>query len=89
MTSSEKIYADAATNVLTNTAIAGGHFSTTASADMFAYVFASQAAFQAGATPIQTMACNTSGSQSMHLDDTIGSPSPGGFAGAHGAPRAT
>jgi hypothetical protein len=84
VTSGEKIYADATTNVLTNTAIAGGHFSTTAGADMFAYVFTSQAAFQAGAAPIQTMAYNASGSQVMHLGDTIGSLSLVGFVGASG-----
>ncbi|WP_158926621.1 SdrD B-like domain-containing protein [Acidisphaera sp. S103] len=84
VTSGEKIYADATTNVLTNTPIAGGHFSTTAGADMFAYVFTSQAAFQAGSAPIQTMAYNTSGSQAMHLGDTIGSLSLVGFVGASG-----
>jgi hypothetical protein len=84
VTSGEKIYADATTNVLTNTAISGGHFSTTAGADMFAYVFTSQAAFQAGAAPVQTMAYNTSGSQVMHLGDTIGSLSLVGFVGASG-----
>ena len=84
VTSGEKIYADATTNVLTNTAISGGHFSTTAGADMFAYVFTSQAAFQSGAAPVQTMAYNTSGSQAMHLGDTIGSLSLVGFVGASG-----
>ena len=84
VTSGEKIYADATTNVLTNTPIAGGHFSTTAGANMFAYVFTSQAAFQAGSAPVQTMAYNTSGSQAMHLGDTIGSLSLVGFVGASG-----
>jgi hypothetical protein len=84
VTSGEKIYADAATNPLTNTAISGGHFSTTAGADIFAYVFTSQAAFKAGAAPVQTMAYNTSGSQAMHLGDKIGSLSVIGFVGANG-----
>jgi hypothetical protein len=84
VTSGEEIYADATTNVLTNTPIAGGHFSTTAGADMFAYVFSSQAAFQGGAAPIQTMAYNTSGSQAMHIGDTIGSLSVIGYVGANG-----
>jgi hypothetical protein len=84
VTSGEKIYADATTNVLTNTAVSGGHFSTSAGADMFAYVFASQAAFKAGAAPVQTMAYNTSGSQAMHLGDTIGSLSLVGFVGSSG-----
>jgi hypothetical protein len=47
-------------------------------------VFPSQAAFQAGAAPIQTMTYNTGGSQLMHPGDTIGSPSPVGFAGVIG-----
>jgi protocatechuate 3,4-dioxygenase beta subunit len=84
VTSGEKIYADATTNVLTNTPIAGGHFSTTAGADMFAYVFSSQQAFQSGAAPIQTMAYNTSGSQAMHIGDTIGSLSVIGYVGSSG-----
>jgi SdrD B-like domain len=84
VTSGEKIYADATTNVLTNTPISGGHFSTTAGADMFAYVFVSQAAFKAGAAPVQTMAYNTSGSQAMHIGDTIGSLSVVGYVGATG-----
>ncbi|HEX3990432.1 MAG TPA: hypothetical protein VHX39_04585, partial [Acetobacteraceae bacterium] len=84
VTSGEKIYADATTNELTNTAITGGHFSTTAGADMFAYVFTSQAAFQSGAAPVQMMAYNTSGSQAMHLGDTIGSLSLVGFVGSSG-----
>ena len=84
VTSGEKIYADATTNVLTNTPIAGGHFSTTAGADLYAYVFTSQQAFLAGAAPIQTMAYNTSGSQAMHIGDTIGSLSVIGYVGANG-----
>jgi protocatechuate 3,4-dioxygenase beta subunit len=84
VTSGEDIYADATTNVLTNTPIAGGHFSTTPGADIFAYVFSSQAAFKADAAPIQTMAYNTSGSQAMHIGDTIGSLSVIGFVGAKG-----
>jgi choice-of-anchor A domain-containing protein/uncharacterized repeat protein (TIGR01451 family) len=84
VTSGEDIYADATTNVLTNTAIPGGHFSTTAGADIFAYVFASQAAFEAGATPIQTMSYNTSGSQQMHLGDVIGSLTVVGYVGSSG-----
>jgi hypothetical protein len=70
--------------VLTDTPISGGHFSTTAGADMFAYVFANQAAFKAGAAPVQTMAYNTSGSQAMHIGDTIGSLSVVGYVGATG-----
>ena len=89
VTSGEKIFADAATNVLTNTPIAGGHFSTTAGSDIFAFVFASQQAFLAGAAPIQTMDYNTSGNQAMHIGDTIGSLSVIGYVGATGGHLAT
>ncbi len=82
--SGEKIYADATTNVLTNTAITGGAFSTAAGADIYAYVFNSQAAFLAGAAPVQTMAYNASGSQVMHIGDTIGSLQLAGYVGTTG-----
>jgi uncharacterized repeat protein (TIGR01451 family) len=84
VTSGEKIFADATTNIFSNTAIAGGHFSTTAGADLYAFVFTSQAAFQAGSAPVQTMAYNTSGSQAMHFGDTIGSLSLIGYVGSNG-----
>ena len=84
VTSGEKIYADATTDVLANTPITGGHFSTTSGADLYAYVFTSQQAFLGGAAPIQTMAYNTSGSQAMHIGDTIGSLSVIGYVGANG-----
>jgi hypothetical protein len=84
VTSGEKIFADATTNIFSNTAIAGGHFSTTAGADLYAFVFTSQAAFQAGSAPVQTMAYNTSGSQAMHINDTIGSLSVIGYVGSNG-----
>ena len=84
VTTGEKIFADATTNVLTNSAITGGHFSTTAGADIYAYVFSSQQAFQGGAAPVQTMAYNTSGSQAMHFGDVVGSLSLVGYVGATG-----
>ena len=84
VTSGEKIFADATTNVLTNTAIAGGHFSSIAGSDIYAAVFSSQQAFLQGAAPVQTMAYNTSGSQAMHIGDTIGSLSVVGYVGAKG-----
>jgi hypothetical protein len=84
VTPGEKIFADATTNVLANTPIASGHFATTAGADIFAYVFTGQAAFQGGAAPVQTMAYNASGSQAMHFGDTIGSLSVVGYVGANG-----
>jgi uncharacterized repeat protein (TIGR01451 family) len=84
--SGEKIFADATINQLTNTLIAApnNHFSTLAGADIYAYVFASQAAFQSGAAPVQTMAYNTSGSQAMHLGDQIGSLTVVGYVGVSG-----
>jgi len=84
VTSGEDIFADATTNVLTNTPVVGGHFSTTAGADIYACVFASQAAFAAGVAPLQTIAYNTSGSQSMHLGDVIGSLTVVGYVGSSG-----
>ena len=84
--SGEEIFADATLNQLTNTPVAApnNHFSTTSGADIYAYVFASQAAFQNGASPIQTMVYNASGSQNMHLGDTIGSLQLVGYVGANG-----
>ena len=84
--SGEQIFADATLNQLTNTPVGApnNHFSTTAGADIYAYVFSSQAAFQAGAAPIQEMVYNTSGSQNMHLGDQIGSLALVGYVGANG-----
>ena len=84
VTTGENIYADATTNVLTNNPIVGGQFSSTAGSDIFAYVFSSQAAFLAGAAAVQTMAYNVSGSQAMHINDTIGSLQVIGYVGATG-----
>lgn len=84
VTTGENIYADAATNVLTNTPVIGGHFSTTAGADLYAYVFSSQQAFLAGTAPIETMTYNTSGSQVMHIGDIVGSLSLTGYVGTTG-----
>ena len=84
VTNGGKIYADATTNVLTNTPIAGGHFSSVAGADIYAFVFSSQEAFNLGAAPVQTMAYNTSGSQAMHFGDIFGSLSVVGYVGSTG-----
>jgi|GEM_PF-3038578 len=86
VTAGEAIYADANLNVLTNTPNAAGsnQFSTTAGADIYAYVFASQAAFLAGQAPTQAIAYNTSGSQAMHLGDQIGSLTLTGYVGTNG-----
>ena len=82
----EKIFADATLNQLTNTPIAApnNHFSTTAGSDIFAYVFNSQSDFLNHASPIQTLAYNTSGSQAMHFGDQIGSLTVVGYVGATG-----
>lgn len=82
----QEIFADAAVNPLTNTAnsSATDHFSTTAGAHIFAFVFASAADFAAGAAPVQTIAYNTSGSQAMHFGDQIGSLSVVGYIGSSG-----
>ncbi|HEY1933799.1 MAG TPA: SdrD B-like domain-containing protein [Acetobacteraceae bacterium] len=82
----EKIYADATTNQLTNTPIAApnNHFSTVSGADVYAYVFSSQAAFAAGSAPVQTIAYNASGSAAMHLGDQIGSLALVGYVGGTG-----
>jgi hypothetical protein len=82
----EHIFADATINQLTNTPIAApnNHFSTTPGADIFAYVFTSQAAFQGETAPVQTMTYNTSGSQAMHFGDQIGSVKVIGYVGTNG-----
>jgi len=80
----EKIYADATINQLTNTPIANGAFSTAAGADIYADIFASQAAFLSGAAPLETMSYSTSGSTAMHLNDQIGSLTLLGYVGANG-----
>ena len=82
----QEVYANATFNPITNTTVASpnNHFGTTNGADTYAYVFASQAAFQSDAAPIQTMVYNTSGSQAMHLGDQIGSLTVAGYIGANG-----
>ncbi|HEX2940754.1 MAG TPA: SdrD B-like domain-containing protein, partial [Rhodopila sp.] len=80
----EKIYADATTNVLTNTRISGGHFDTTPGADIIANIYASQQAYDVGAAAMQTVSYNASGSQAMHIGDTIGSLKLVGYVGANG-----
>jgi hypothetical protein len=84
VTAGELIYADASLNPLTNTPIANGQFSTTAGASIVAQVFTSQAAFQGGAAATQTDTYNTSGSQAMHLGDTVGSLTLDGYIGKTG-----
>ncbi len=47
-------------------------------------VFAGQAAFDAHQAPVQTDTYVTGGSQSMHLNDTIGSVKVAGYVGHNG-----
>jgi uncharacterized repeat protein (TIGR01451 family) len=86
VTTGEKIYADATINQLTNTPVPApnNHFSTTAGADTYAFVFNSQSDFQNHVAPIQTIAYNTSGSQAMHLGDQIASLTVIGYVGTTG-----
>ncbi len=82
----ESIYADSTLNSLTNTpvAAANAHFDTTAGASVYAYVFASQAAYLAGQAPLQSLSYNTSGNQAMHLGDQVGSLTLTGYVGTNG-----
>ena len=86
VTNGETIFADATLNSLTNTpvAAANAHFDTTAGASVYAYVFASQAAFLAGQAPLQSISYNSSGSQAMHLGDQVGSLTLTGYVGSNG-----
>ena len=84
VTSGEKIYADSTINPLTNTLLTGANFANTdGGQSIFALVYASQAAFQAGSAPIQT---NSYGgvNGTMHFGDTIGSVQLVGYVGATG-----
>jgi hypothetical protein len=82
----QELYADASINPLTNTPNTGSaaFMSTTAGADIFADIYASQAAFLAGAAPLQVDTYNTSGSQAMHMNDQIGSLKLVGYVGSTG-----
>ncbi len=84
VTAGEQIFADATLNAATNTPIAGGQFSTAAGANVYAYVFSSEAAFLAGQAPVQTISYNTSGSQAMHIGDQTGSLTLAGYVGSNG-----
>jgi hypothetical protein len=82
----QNIFADATLNPLTNTANPAGsnHFSTAAGAELFGFVFTSQAAFQAKGAPVETMAYATGSGHGMSLNDTIGSLKLVGYVGATG-----
>ncbi len=62
--------------------------STAAGQGIFADVYTSQAAFLAGAAPVQVDTYNTSGSQAMHLNDEVGSLTLVGYVAA-GRPAVT
>ena len=81
-----KIYADATVNELTNTQVPAPNntMSTASGADLYAYVYASQAAYQAGAAAEQTMVYSTASNHSMHIGDTIGSLQVAGYVGTSG-----
>ncbi|MDE2007596.1 MAG: hypothetical protein KGI51_13595, partial [Rhodospirillales bacterium] len=80
----ENIFADATINPLTNTANPAGsnQFGTVSGAELFGFVWSSQAAFLAKAAPMQTDAYGTAGA--MHLGDTIGSLKLVGYVGTTG-----
>lgn len=82
----QKLYADASTNSLTNTPNTGAaaYMSTVAGHGIFADIYSSQAAFLAGAAPVQVDTYNTSGSQAMHLNDEVGSLTLVGYVGSTG-----
>jgi hypothetical protein len=71
VTAGSKIYADATTTLAG--VPDGGAFSTVANADLYAHIFASQAAFLAGSPAVQELRYGTSGANGMSLNDTIGS----------------
>ena len=84
--SGENIFADATINPLTNTANPSGanQFSTASGAELFGFVFSSQAAFLAGNAPTETMTLATSSGHGMTLGDTIGSLKLTGYVGTTG-----
>jgi hypothetical protein len=84
--SGENIFADATINPLTNTANPSGsnQFSTAAGAELYGFVFSSQAAFLAGNAPTETMTLATSSGHGMTLGDTIGSLKLTGYVGTTG-----
>ena len=84
--SGQKLFADAAINSLTNTANSGSaaDMSTVAGHGIVADIYTSQAAFLSEGTPVQVDTYNTSGSQTMHLNDKIGSLTLVGYIGSAG-----
>jgi len=83
----QKIFADSTINVFTNTLMptANNHFDTTAGSKLFAYVFSSKDAFNAGAAALQTMQIGANdASKISHFGDQIGSLSLVGYVGSTG-----
>jgi hypothetical protein len=82
----QELYADASINSLTNTPNTGtaAFMSTVSGQGIFADIYASQAAFLAGAAPVQVDTYNTSGSKAMFAGDQIGSLKVVGYVGSTG-----
>lgn len=62
----------------------GGSFSTAPNADLYAHIFASEAAFEAGLPAVQEIRYDTSGAHGMSLNDTIGSLKLIGYVSTNG-----
>ena len=79
-----KFIADATVDI-NNNLLPGGTFSSTAGQNLYAFVFADQATFNAHAAPIQTIVYDaTGGNGGMHINDQIGSIKLAGYVGATG-----
>ncbi len=84
VTTGENIFADATVNPLTGAAVSGSGstFSAASGAELHAFVFASQQAFESGVAPVETLAYGTAGQ--MHFGDTVGSLQLAGYVGTSG-----
>ncbi len=79
-----KFIADATTDI-NNNLIPGGAFSTIAGQNLYAFVFADQATFRAGAAATQTIIYDTTGGNGgMNINDQIGSIKLVGYVGTSG-----
>lgn len=82
VTAGWKIYADATASL--DGVPNGGSFSTAPNADLYAHIFASEAAFEAGLPAVQEIRYDTSGAHGMSLNDTIGSLKLIGYVSTNG-----
>jgi hypothetical protein len=80
----QMLFADATINPFTLAPVAppDNQFSTASGAEVYAYIFTSEAAFDGFQAPIQTMSYSTH--DPMHIDDTIGSLELEGYVGVSG-----